>query len=153
MPQAETPKPAINAAPAPTASTSELVAFLREELTTARASDTAARAELTTLRTENTRLTTELTNVNTLMGSMTPVLRTMTQRLAIACGTTVAGLDSLQGQPLVDMFNTLHSDFEKKYPVGGKSRTSADVTPTTAAPETSARQSAAVKATKLPTSK
>lgn len=100
-----------------------LVEHLRTELK-------AANTELVTLRAQGITDKASLQNYATVVPGLTESVRKSAQRLAVACGGTVPGLDSLEGVALVAMFNSLDEQVQKKYPVGGKSKVAADPVPT-----------------------
>ncbi len=53
-------------------------------------------------------------------------VRTAIQRLSIALGATVIGLDSAKGTTLVEQFNSLNEKFEKRFVVGQQTRSDAE---------------------------
>lgn len=108
---------AVQAGPAP--ANSEVVALLQTQLS-------AAQTSLAQVQVELAVATRELASSQIAQTALEAPVRTAIQRLSIALGATVIGLDSAKGTTLVEQFNSLNEKFEKRFVVGQQTRSDAE---------------------------
>lgn len=119
---AATDTPAAPAAPTPApvaTADAGVIALLQTQLASAQAAQATAQGELAVARRE-------LETATAVQTALEAPIRKTIERLSVALGATVIGLESAHGSTLVEHFNALNARFEQRFVVGQQTRPNAE---------------------------
>lgn len=96
-----------------------MIALLQTQLASAQAAQATAQGELAVARRE-------LETATAVQTALEAPIRKTIERLSVALGATVIGLESAHGSTLVEHFNALNARFEQRFVVGQQTRPNAE---------------------------